>query len=266
VFLYPDYQGAQIVCGTGTGSKSYAAKGDGKCAYGTCYVYKQNLPCEDDTRQRLNGCCAPHSEAEMNLQETCLGYEQTITNTHSESVEYCTTYHSQYGSVGRMGTTDAGDDVKYAMQWLGANPSDLKVCQGDCDDDANCPDGSTCADGASAGCADGDSTDAARDETDYCSNSGSQDPRLQISCINEYTACCGHIERNGACNDDAPADFMASTNAALTDNACTGSVTAGDSADGGSGSDDDSSNNSTDNAIVASFGCVALLAAGAIVV
>jgi hypothetical protein len=273
-FLFSDYQGAQVVCGTGTGDKSYAANANGRCAYGTCYVYKQHLPCEDGTKQRINGCCGAHGVANMNFPSSCLGYEKKFTNTASEEVEYCTTYHKQYGSIGLMGTSAAKDDVTHALHWMGGSPTTpLMVCQGDCDEDSHCPTGSACVAGTSTpeGCATGDSHDASRDETDYCNNpGGTTAPRLQISCLDEYSACCGHMERNGACN--SAADYMAATNAALSTNACTGSVTGdGGNSDGNSNSNsgadsttttDNNASNETDNAVAASLGCVALLAAG----
>lgn len=281
-FLFDDYQGAQIVCGVGEGQKYYKAQSStGKCQYGTCYVYKQNLPCEDGTKQRINGCCAAHSVGSFaNFPDTCLGYEKTFSNTHSESVEYCTTYHQKYSPIGRMGTTHDGDDVKYALQWLGTTPSaantPLKVCQGDCDDDSDCPGSSTCIDRTDhspdvAGCSVGDSMDSNRGDTDYCSNpGGSQKPTLEISCLNEFAACCGYSSRNGACTKKQD-DYMSATNSKLTDNSCSAaSFSSGSSSSSNTGDDDTTGgttkvgSNDSDNAAVASLGSAVLLTFGAI--
>jgi hypothetical protein len=273
VFAYSQYQSAQIVCGRATGDQSYAKDGNNKCNYGTCYVYHQNLPCADGTKQRLNGCCATHATGTFaNFPDTCLGYEDTFTNTESESVEYCRTYHKDYSKIGNMGTTDTHDDVANALTWLGGTPpGTLKACQGDCDADGDCPSGSTCIDrtghvpAAIDGCAVGDSMDTSRADTDYCSNPGSSAAAsLHISCLNEYAACCGHAARNGAC---ASGDYMAATNSALSANACVGGVTGGNVGNGGNNNGATTKaalGNSSDGTIGRTLGGgVALLAAGA---
>lgn len=66
--------------------------------------------------------------------------------------------------------------ISIALKWVGANLSDLAVCQGDCDGDGQCPGDSICvrrsggAPSAVDGCTIGDSSDFARKDTGYCSN------------------------------------------------------------------------------------------------
>lgn len=62
------------------------------------------------------------------------------------------------------------------LQWLGDSPSNLAVCQGDCDNDGDCPGASQCIQrtggtpAAVDGCATGDSGESARADTDYCNS------------------------------------------------------------------------------------------------
>jgi hypothetical protein len=192
-FLFSAYQGAQVVCHKESNQNMGSP---GNCDYGQCYVYKQDLPCEDDTVQHLNGCCgAADASTFDNFPDDCLGYLKTFSNTHSESVKYCTTYHRSYGTVGRVGTTDADDDTT--------------------------------------------------------------DTKLNIACIDEFAACCSHLERNGECTGDIPADYSALTTA---QGKCA-SVSRG----GGGGDDDSSSDdNSTGNAVTAGVGSTLAIAAGAV--
>jgi hypothetical protein len=199
----PGYQGAQIVC-HGSGAQ-YKAKGDGKCNYGKCFVYHQNLPCGDGARQHLNGCCKAHQGGwdKQGFADTCLGYEKKVTLAGGETVEYCTTYYKNYGKVGNMGTADGDDDIV--------------------------------------------------------------DDVMHINCLNEYAACCGHMERNGKCDGD-DAQYMAKTNDKLTEDACEGGVSAGGGAAGGGGSGAGTTNGTAaDGAMVSCLGGgAALLAASAV--
>jgi hypothetical protein len=195
-FYFNQYQGSQIVCFKPDNNQNMGTPNN--CEYGQCYVYKQDLPCEDDTRQHLNGCCEGADATQFgNFPENCLGYLKTFDNTHDETVKYCTTYHKTYGSIGRVGTTDGDDDT--------------------------------------------------------------HDDGLNIACIDEYAACCDHIERNGKCTGDIPANYMKS-NPSLTENQCS-SVSRGASSGGDSDAKkSDSKNNSTDNAFRAGIGCTLALA------
>jgi len=62
------------------------------------------------------------------------------------------------------------------LTYLGGNPWDLGVCEGDCDNDGNCPGDSVCiqrSGGSPAvveGCTPGDSTDSSHADSDYCTN------------------------------------------------------------------------------------------------
>jgi len=63
-----------------------------------------------------------------------------------------------------------------ALEWLGADPANLAVCQGDCDNDGDCPGASECiqrtngSPAAVAGCTTGDSGTSGRADTDYCNS------------------------------------------------------------------------------------------------
>jgi hypothetical protein len=107
------YKGAQIVCGfkaDGTIATSTTSGTNAKCTYNKCYVDKQNLACADDTKQLLNGCCAATTKANTGFPALCKNYFQTITTVNKDKVNYCTTYHKNYGTVGRAGTTVKTDD------------------------------------------------------------------------------------------------------------------------------------------------------------
>lgn len=87
-------------------------------------------------------------------------------------------------------------DANPPLEWLGADPDTLTVCQGDCDNDSDCPAGSVCVDrenGAPAaveGCDIGDSGDSARSATDYCSNPATETMRLaDMENGAEFTKC-----------------------------------------------------------------------------
>jgi hypothetical protein len=196
------YQGSQVTCVKA--NKNMGSAGD--CDYGQCYIFKQDLACDDDEDQRINGCCADGDEKRgpatfTGFDDDCLGYLKSFKNSYKEDAKFCTTYHKTYGSIGRMGTTDQDDDTS--------------------------------------------------------------DDGLNIACIDEYSACCGHLERNapsGGCTGDMRADYMAKSNAALTENQCK-SVSRSSS---GGDSDSDTEGNSSDNAVTAGVGCSAALVAAAV--
>jgi hypothetical protein len=117
-WLESGYQAAQIVCGFAADGSVTRTVGDtSACTYGTCYMYKQNLNCADDSKQRLNGCCGTSTgtgsgnrlgfDADLN----CIGYELNFNNVHSEQVQQCSTYHEMYSTCGRKGTDETSDDV-----------------------------------------------------------------------------------------------------------------------------------------------------------
>jgi hypothetical protein len=111
--MYASYQGAQIVCGfkedgtvaTSTGSSNGAKT----CTFNSCYVMKQGLPCKEDTKQLLNGCCGPTKKART-FQDSCLSYDYTFKTVYKNEVEYCLSYDKNYGTKGMSGTTEATDD------------------------------------------------------------------------------------------------------------------------------------------------------------
>jgi len=112
---YAKYQGAQVVCGfkddgsvaLSTGSSN----GQKTCTYNGCYVQKQNLPCSDDSRQLINGCCGK-TKGSRTFQDGCLSYDYTLNNAYNQRYEYCLSYDKDYGTKGWTGTAEATDDVK----------------------------------------------------------------------------------------------------------------------------------------------------------
>jgi hypothetical protein len=113
VKYFNQYSGAQIVCGMkddGTVALSTgSSNGKKTCTYNKCYVMKQNIPCKDGTKQRLNGCCG--GKPQTNFDAQCKFYDKYFNNAHSEKVNYCTTYDKDYGSKGYAGTAAKTDDV-----------------------------------------------------------------------------------------------------------------------------------------------------------
>jgi len=107
------YKGPQIVCGfkaDGTIATSTTTGSNAQCTYNKCYVDKQNLACADDTKQLLNGCCAATTKANTGFPATCKNYFYSETTVNKDKVNYCTTYHKDYGTVGRAGTKVKTDD------------------------------------------------------------------------------------------------------------------------------------------------------------
>jgi len=117
------YQGAQIVCGIendGTYALSTStSNGVSTCTYNNCYVMKQDITCTDGSKQLLNGCCAGTTATAQGGLGTqgfpggtagCDNYFYSRTNVHDESFNYCLTYATNYGAVGREGTTPDADD------------------------------------------------------------------------------------------------------------------------------------------------------------
>jgi len=112
------YVGPQVVCGLkddGSISMSTGSSNGVKtCTYNNCFIMKQNLECADGSRQRINGCCAPKADCAGNncgFKEDCKNYNNNFNNVYSESVDYCTIYHQNYGTKGNEGTTEKTDDV-----------------------------------------------------------------------------------------------------------------------------------------------------------
>jgi hypothetical protein len=111
--FYNTYQGAQIVCGfkedgtvaTSTGSSN----GVKTCTFNSCYVHKQGLPCKEDTKQLLNGCCGA-TKGSRTFQDSCLSYDYTFNSGYGNKVEYCLSYDKNYGTKGNVGTTEKTDD------------------------------------------------------------------------------------------------------------------------------------------------------------
>jgi len=111
-----NYQGAQVVCGfkaDGTVALSTGSSNNVKtCTYNTCYVHKQNLDCkgDTDTKQKLNGCCG--AAKPRTFKDECKHYDLSFNNVFSEKVNFCTTYHKNYGTIGWSGTNVKTDDQK----------------------------------------------------------------------------------------------------------------------------------------------------------
>jgi hypothetical protein len=112
---YAQYQGAQVVCGfkddgsvaLSTGSSN----GKKTCTYNGCYVQKQNLPCSDDSRQLINGCCGK-TKGSRTFQDGCKSYDYVLKNAYNQQYEYCLSYDKDYGTKGNVGTAAATDDIK----------------------------------------------------------------------------------------------------------------------------------------------------------
>jgi hypothetical protein len=117
-WLQNEYQAAQVVCGFSADGTVTRNVGDtSACTYGTCYIYKQNLDCADDSKQRLNGCCGTTtgtgSGNRLGFHEdiNCLGYELNFNNVHGEEVQQCSSYHEMYSTCGNKGTSATADDI-----------------------------------------------------------------------------------------------------------------------------------------------------------
>lgn len=118
-WLQNDYQAAQIVCGLAAdGTVTRSVGTTDACTYGTCYMYKQNLECADDSKQRLNGCCGSTTGTGsgnmlgFHTDINCVGYELNFNNVHGERVEQCSSYHSSYSTCGKKGTAPTSDDIE----------------------------------------------------------------------------------------------------------------------------------------------------------
>jgi hypothetical protein len=110
---YATYQGAQVVCGfkdDGTIALSAgSSNGQKTCSYNKCYVQKQHLPCADDSRQLINGCCGKTKNS-RSFKSACLHYDYTLKNAYAQEYEYCLSYDKDYGSKGWVGTQEGSDD------------------------------------------------------------------------------------------------------------------------------------------------------------
>jgi len=120
VQMYTKYAGAQIVCGfktDGSVAMTSATSNSVKtCTPNKCYVWKQNLPCADGSKQFLNGCCAATTASKDNsFPALCLNYYYKTKgkdNVAGDINRYCLTYHKNYGTAGDAGTVDKTDDQK----------------------------------------------------------------------------------------------------------------------------------------------------------
>jgi len=110
------YQSPQIVCGfqaDGTVGWSITSGTTDSCDYKNCYVMKQNIECADGSSQFLNGCCEGTTAANTGFPdgtEGCSNYYTSFSNVHGETVQYCTTYATNYGSLDWEGTSETSDD------------------------------------------------------------------------------------------------------------------------------------------------------------
>merc|ERR1712176_1719385 len=111
---YTQYKGAQVVCGfkeDGTVAVTTGSSNGAKtCTYNSCYVDKQNLPCADDSKQLLNGCCKKTTGNNVGFPTSCMNYYYNFNNVWGEKVQYCLTYHKDYGTKGPSGTLVTTDD------------------------------------------------------------------------------------------------------------------------------------------------------------
>merc|ERR1719201_1315087 len=110
---YTSYQGAQIVCGFKEDGTVATSKGSSNgvktCTFNSCYVVKQGLPCKEDTKQLLIGCCGA-TKGSRTFQDSCMSYDYTYNTVYQNTVEYCLTYDKDYGTKGWYGTADLADD------------------------------------------------------------------------------------------------------------------------------------------------------------
>jgi len=132
--FYTAYKSPQIVCGfkaDGTVKVSITSGTNAKCEYNKCYVDKQNLACADDSKQLLNGCCAKTTGANTGFPATCNNYHYKgqSTGVNGDKIVYCTTYHKNYGTKGRAGTTKKDDD-QAGGKLVPANIDTYATCDG----------------------------------------------------------------------------------------------------------------------------------------
>lgn len=162
--FYSSYQNAQIVCGfedDGTiALTSSTSNGVTTCTYNSCYVMKQDITCEDDSKQFLNGCCEGTSATASGGAGTqgfpggttgCDNYYYSTTNVHGESYSYCLTYATNYGAEGYEGTASAADDQEDDVLQVD-NIYTYAACSGSLVGDSSTP-GSTGASAATAAAA-----------------------------------------------------------------------------------------------------------------
>jgi len=149
------YKGAQVVCGfkdDGTTALSTGSSNGVKtCTYNNCYVDKQNLPCADDSKQLLNGCCAGTTGSNTGFAEGCKNYQYSPKNAYQETYKYCATYDKDYGTKGWAGTSETTDDQEDGKLVL-SKIYTYTPCEGGDDDDGDGDgggDGVGKADGAS---------------------------------------------------------------------------------------------------------------------
>mmetsp|Transcript_80209 Transcript_80209/g.141567 ORF Transcript_80209/g.141567 Transcript_80209/m.141567 type:complete len:230 (+) Transcript_80209:89-778(+) len=115
---YNNYVGAQVACGfkeDGTiATSTSTSNGVTTCTYNQCYIWKQDLACEDG-RQLLNGCCAAATDCTTNtcgFEEGCMNYAYTFDDVDGTDVSYCLTYNKDYQMENTADKTDDQSDDK----------------------------------------------------------------------------------------------------------------------------------------------------------
>lgn len=110
--FYTEYLGGQVVCGfesDGSYATSTSLSGGARtCVLNTCYVFKQNVECSTGT-QLLNGCCGA-TRGSRTFGTDCEDYEYDYDTGYDQDIDYCLTYHTDYGTLGNEGTSAADDD------------------------------------------------------------------------------------------------------------------------------------------------------------
>jgi len=120
VKLQSKYWGAQVVCGVeGDGSigsmTSSGSAPDKTCNYQSCYVMKiaDKIKCANGDAPLLSGCCGTE-KASRTFVSDCKSYNlnnKVDTAGDDASVDFCSSYHKDYSSLGWDGTATSSDDV-----------------------------------------------------------------------------------------------------------------------------------------------------------
>jgi len=118
-------------------------------------------------------------QGDCDKDEDCAGNSVCIQRSNGGSVPGCgvgDSYDSSFKGTDYCNNPALAlqSATKPALKWLGGSPSNLGVCQGDCDKDEDCPQDSVCIQrshgGSVPGCAEGDSNHPGREDSDYCNN------------------------------------------------------------------------------------------------
>jgi len=119
------YVNAQVVCGfQADGSLAALARTTANsvttCTYNSCYVWKQNLTCANNERQRLNGCCAAASACAQHacgFEAGCKNYAYSMgAAAQSTESEYCATYNTNYEERYTTATDDDQNATDNTLQ------------------------------------------------------------------------------------------------------------------------------------------------------